>query len=357
MKSNCQVLLIYLAAILCMLLLNACRATNQDSTDNPSSIPAQSESVASPLPESGPPSAGSSPTIEPSPSMEPNPPVEIIASGICGEKAAWTLDAEGALTISGSGAIDNYIGYATDVIDADLFQYTPPWNKYLDNQLIKTVIIESGITSIGVGAFMMCPQLAGVSIPDSVTSVNGSAFAGCPLLTSIEFPSGVAELGDWLFAGCTGLTSVSLPDTLKQAGKVVFDGCTNISEVNYGGTAQQWKDAKLSAIDFCSQDYTIHFGDGSSFHYVYQEPMSQDEAHVFAYRYWGVEPDEAEKFGSDIWPTDSGGAIEWHGKTYYSFSRFGVGTATYVWATKNENIWTIFIDAQTGEVLLSLPDM
>ena len=270
-----------------------------------------------------------------------------------------------------------YATGSTNTCD-DSSQFTPPWNEHYDNQRIKMVIIEPGITSIGVGAFMMCPNLANVSIPPSVTKVDRSAFADCPKLTSIELPSGVTELGSWAFAGCTGLVSASLPNSLKQVGEVSFSGCTNmselrimgtsvsfgkdaffdcrnLSEINYGGTERQWKDAKLNAVDFSSKDYTIQFSDGNSYHYVYQEPMSQNETHILAYRYWGVDPDEAKEFGSDIWPADSSGAIEWHGKTYYSFKQFGVGTSTYVWATKNEDILLIFIDAQTGEVLFDLP--
>jgi hypothetical protein len=341
-------------AILCVLLFNACAVPDQGSTGNHNSVPVQSEPAASPLPESGPPSAVRTPTIEPVPSLVPTSPVEVMASGICGKNAMWTLDAEGTLTISGSGAVYNYIGYATDVIDADLSQYAPPWNKYYDNQLINTVIIEPGITSIGVGAFMTCPNLVNVSIPSSVTKVDGSAFADCPMLTSIDFPSGVVELGGWAFAGCTGLISVSLPATLRQIEQEAFGGCVNISEINYGGTAQQWKDAKVDAVDFGSKDYTIQFNDGSSYRYVYQEPMSQDEAHIFAYRYWGVDPDEAKEFGSDIWPAEGSGITKLNGRTYYAFKQYGVGTATYVWATQNEDISMIFIDAITGEAFTNL---
>lgn len=382
MKNNRRFLFLLLAALNCILLLNACGPSGQGSgTDGPDSVPAQSEIVVSQPLESEPSSVEPSPTAEPSLPMEPSPTVEVIASGVCGENATWTLDAEGTLTISGDGAMYDYMAYATGSTNTcdDSSQFTPPWNEHYDNQRIKMVIIEPGITSIGVGAFMMCPNLANVSIPPSVIKVDRSAFADCPKLTSIELPSGVTELGSWAFTGCTGLTSASLPNSLKQVGEVSFSGCTNmselhimgtsvsfgkdaffdcrnLSEINYSGTERQWKDAKLNAVDFGSKDYTIQFSDGNSYHYVYQEPMSQDEAQVFAYRYWGVDPDEATEFGSDIWPADSGGAIEWHGRTYYYFKRFGVGTDTYVWASKNEDIWYIFIDAQTGAALLNMPD-
>ena len=47
--------------------------------------------------------------------------------------------------------------------------------------------IPAGITSIGGGAFMSCPNLTNVTIPASVTSIGGYAFWDCFSLTSVYF--------------------------------------------------------------------------------------------------------------------------------------------------------------------------
>lgn len=369
MKNKKWFLFIISTVLICIFLLNACGTAEQTfSTEDFDDVPTHFEPTI-PLP------------IETMlPSAKPSPLVEIVDTGVCGENAIWSLDAEGTLTISGTGNIYSYMRYRSDSVDTceDLSQLTPPWNENYDNQSIKTVVIEHGITSIGVGAFMLCPELTNVSIPASVTDLQDSAFADCPNLTSIELPSGVTKLGSGVFWACTSLNTVFLPDTVTEVGDVAFAecsslltihimgsspttgkqaffGCSSLTDISYGGTEQQWKDAKLDTIDFDSKDYTIHFSDGSSFHYVYQEPITQETAQIIAYQYWGVDPDAAIKFGSDINPTAGSGISEWNGKTYYSFERYGVGTATYVWASQNEDISIIFVDAVTGEVFTSLP--
>lgn len=102
----------------------------------------------------------------------------IIASGSCGENLTWSLDENGVLTISGTGAMADY----------GLFRGKPaPWHEHRDK--IKTVLIESGVTSIGDDAFAECSEITSVTIPASVTSIGKMAFADCTARTSIEVAS------------------------------------------------------------------------------------------------------------------------------------------------------------------------
>ena len=380
MKNMRRFLTVLSITFIGILLLSACKSTNRvDDTGDHTDSQLLSDPVTDLLPEPSTSPIASSPVESEPPSVETSPLVKIVDSGVCGENATWTLNEEGTLTVSGSGAIYGYMGYHTDS-DAtceDPSQLTPPWNEHYDNQSIKTVVIGPGITCIGVGAFMMCPELTNVSISDNVTVLASSAFADCPNLKFIELPSGVIELGKFVFCGCVSLNTFSLPDTIQRvdsfafgecsslsvlniAGVAVeidqqaFFGCVGLTSINYGGTKQQWSDSKLDTVDFGSKDYTLQFCDGNSFHYVYQEPLTQDAAQIIAYQYWGVDPDEAAKFGSDINPDVDNEIFEWNGNTYFSFKQYGVGTATYVWASQNENITRIFIDAITGEVFTQL---
>jgi hypothetical protein len=61
----------------------------------------------------------------------------VVDSGTCGENLTWTLDEEGTLTISGSGAMENYSSW-----DAPT-----PWDDYADQ--IKVAVVAIGVTSIG----------------------------------------------------------------------------------------------------------------------------------------------------------------------------------------------------------------
>ena len=148
----------------------------------------------------------------------------------------------GTLTISGTGAI------------AD-FNPSRPWDSYRDS--ITNVIIDDGITIIGMSAFEGCINLTSVIIPNSVTNIghraffycsslnsviigNGvifiadNAFAGCTGLTSINIPDGVLSIGNWAFAGCTGLTSIVIPNSVTSIGYNAFQGCTSLTSVIIG---------------------------------------------------------------------------------------------------------------------------
>ena len=119
-------------------------------------------------------------------------------SGTCGENLTWTLDSEGTLTISGTGAMTDY-DYINDS--------NAPW--FNSRSSIKRAIIESGVTSIGDYAFYYCYRLTSVTIPDSVTTIGGYAFYDCSYLTSVTIGNSVTSIGDSAFRKCTGLTEIN----------------------------------------------------------------------------------------------------------------------------------------------------
>ena len=99
----------------------------------------------------------------------------------------WTLSDDGTLTISGTDMPD----YSYD---------NTPW--YSQCNKIKKVVIENGVTSIGVRAFFGCSNLTSITIPNSVTNIGWYAFSGCLGLTSLTIPNSVTSIGDGAFNGC-----------------------------------------------------------------------------------------------------------------------------------------------------------
>ncbi len=132
--------------------------------------------------------------------------------GNCGATATWSLNSTGVLTISGSGDMANYV-------------YNQPWNSYKDN--ITSVVIESGVTSIGNWAFRDCTGLTSVTIPASVTSIGQSAFEGCKGLTSITIPASVTSIGNSAFKSCYNLTSVTVYSTSCTLDTQAFNNCAS----------------------------------------------------------------------------------------------------------------------------------
>ncbi len=143
-----------------------------------------------------------------------------VITGKCGENATWVLDpSTGKLTISGTGAMDDY---------ASIFDN--PWTKY--QRYITSVEIDKGITYIGQNAFLVCLGLTSISIPDSVINIGESAFASCESLASISIPDSVTSIGNSAFAACTGLTSISIPDSVSSIGNAAFRNCTSLTSIS-----------------------------------------------------------------------------------------------------------------------------
>ena len=143
----------------------------------------------------------------------------VIASGTCGDNATWELTEDGVLTISGSGAMEDYNSFS-DV----------PWSEYRWDNIV-TVVVGEGITSIGDYAFHTCSRLTSIEIPDSVTSIGDSAFDNCHRLTSIEIPNGVTSIEDSAFFACSGLTSIEIPDSVTYIGDYAFASCRGLTSI------------------------------------------------------------------------------------------------------------------------------
>ena len=87
-------------------------------------------------------------------------------SGVTGE-LSYTLDDNGVLTISGSGAIGQ--------------------NAFANRSDISSVIISNGVTSIGNYAFYSCSSLEKVTVLGEIEAIGNYAFANCTSLTTFEY--------------------------------------------------------------------------------------------------------------------------------------------------------------------------
>ena len=169
-------------------------------------------------------------------------PAAIIASGSCGDNAAWELDNEGTLKITGSGPMaDNSTNHS-------------PWEAY--KHQIKQVVVGKDITAIGKFNFFWCSKLQAVTfeedsqlerigwgafgysslqtiaIPDSVTRIDGYAFYYCSKLSDVTIGenSRLASMGEYVFKADTSLHSLYIPDSTVQIGANIFlDAVANVT--------------------------------------------------------------------------------------------------------------------------------
>ena len=129
----------------------------------------------------------------------PDEPTSIVASGECGsegDNVTWTLDDEGTLTVSGTGAMADY-AQSTET----------PW--FSNKMMLTSIVIEPGVTILGKNVFNSCGNAVSVSIPDTVTTIGPSAFSNCGF-ASVEIPDSVVSIGAWAFSRNLHMISIQV---------------------------------------------------------------------------------------------------------------------------------------------------
>jgi len=130
----------------------------------------------------------------------------------------WEINS-GTLTISGTGAMPNY-GY---------WDNQAPWYDYRES--ITSIVIESGVLTIGNYAFAGCSAFTSTNIPDGILFIGENAFSSCSNLVLITLPNSVTTIGDAIFAGCSNLTLVTLPSGITSTGNYTFQSCTSLTSI------------------------------------------------------------------------------------------------------------------------------
>ena len=180
--------------------------------------------------------------------------------GKLGDNVTWALDSEGNLTISGKGAIPDYI-------DGD----TP----FVNNGQIKKAIIEEGITHIGNYVFSSCHNIQSVELPGSLTGIGEYVFENCTSLTNISIPDSVTSIGQYAFSGtavksviipesvvtldtnsmfmdCRQLESVVLPQSVTAIYSNAFKNCVKLKEVDIPDSVTAIQNDVFSGTTFTS---------------------------------------------------------------------------------------------------------
>ena len=157
--------------------------------------------------------------------------VTTVDSGYCGadnggENLRWTLDNNGVLTISGSGAMKDYTWDENVRLD---------W--YVRKKDIRSVVLDNRITHIGDYAFDKCTNIesvrytgytgnAGVALPESVTTIGVHAFSDTGVTGTLKLPEHLTEIDSSAFYHCGKLNGeLKLPDTVKEIGGFAFHSC------------------------------------------------------------------------------------------------------------------------------------
>ena len=156
-------------------------------------------------------------------------------SGKCGENLTWSFDGlTGTLTISGTGAMNNYS------------YHSHPWES-IENS-IKKVVINNGVTTIGKFAFYQCLWLTSVTVSDTVITMEDYAFYGCISLTSIIIPDSVTKIGKESFYGCESLESVTIGKGVTAIGDGAFSYFTSLTDITVDSNNQYYSSDEYGVL-------------------------------------------------------------------------------------------------------------
>ena len=199
---------------------------------------------------------------------------EPVAADTIGETIRWQLDADGVLTVTGSGDMADVNGNAFGSNAAKI-----------KSAVIRNTDSKHVITAIGSGMFRGCTALESVTLPETVVSIGEDAFYGCTALTAFSFPKSLKEIGKngfhssgltaaelpgcalgWgAFYACAGLKTVTIGEGTETIPAECFRKCAalesvtlpdSVKEINCGGFTEQ------GAFSECPELKTVSIGKG-----------------------------------------------------------------------------------------------
>ena len=124
-------------------------------------------------------------------------------TGKINETVSYRLD-NGVFTVSGTGGMSDYY-------------YT--YENYRD--LIKTVVVEDGVDSIGLSSFQDCTSLETIYMGNDVQIVKGYAFKRCSNIKSVYMPVSVTEIRAGAFSANNQNTTLYYAGTEEQFNQIV----------------------------------------------------------------------------------------------------------------------------------------
>lgn len=173
-----------------------------------------------------------------------------VYGGKCGPNATWTLDNQGNMVISGTGAItthpwwtrkENYFLYWVPIYDYD----------------INTLVIEDGITDICEVAFRCCP-LKHIFFGNTIKNIGIAAFESCDNLDQdqLVIPKSVEKISGASLS-CKARSLIICNPLCKIVDAGTIDGnqeghiTSGIYSNNYRGTVYGYENS--TAQDYCKQ--------------------------------------------------------------------------------------------------------
>ena len=119
---------------------------------------------------------------------------------------------------------------------------------YLNNELLTSIIIPSGVTDISV-AFAGYKTLEKITLPSTINSISANAFAGCVSLAEVVINEGPTQIESCAFNNCIKLKKLIIPNSVIKIADLSFKNCTSLENVYIGNGVTEIPDNCFSNLD------------------------------------------------------------------------------------------------------------
>ena len=168
-----------------------------------------------------------------------------------GESSIVNKDGYLFYTIDNINYLVGYTGNETSLVLPDNYNgesYIIYKYSFYEQNSLTSVILSSGVTSIGERAFAYCSNLTSITISESVTSIGNCAFYSCSNLASITIPNSVESIEGNAFTECIRLVEVINKSSLnieKGSWDYGYVGCHALEIKNSGESSIVNKDGYI----------------------------------------------------------------------------------------------------------------
>ncbi len=147
------------------------------------------------------------------------------ASRQCGDNVFWDYK-DGTMTFSGTGEMYDYNTQEDEkyniIVDA-------PYTDAFKN--VKKVVVNEGITKVGMRAFAFFEELETVELPSTLQAIGREAFYECYMLKTVTMQEGIKEIPFGCFDTCFSLKSITLPQSVETIGNNAFLYCSGLEYI------------------------------------------------------------------------------------------------------------------------------
>ena len=103
---------------------------------------------------------------------------------------------------------------------------------FLECRSLETAVVPEGVETLGLYSFGHCVRLKNITLPKSLKTILPGSFSCCTRLEEINIPKGITEIPSGCFNDCRSMRSVVIPDGVVTIDEDAFRACIALRTVS-----------------------------------------------------------------------------------------------------------------------------